>query len=241
MRFKSFASSSSGNCYVVSDGQTTLLLECGLTYKKLQKLLGFNLSEIAACLVSHSHADHSKCASDLISRGMKVYMSYGTAEKLGVENVEIIESMQQFNVGSFDCIPFEVFHDDPEPLGFLLKSRVDGDILVFATDTVNLRYKFPGLNILAIEANFDPEILARSERMPDKVKRRIENSHLSIDVLCNYLRTMDLSNCREIYLLHLSDSTSHEYNFESKVKKIVPKHVKVSVCCKEVKPNAKAK
>ena len=239
MKFNSFASSSSGNVYTVSDAETTLLIECGLPFKKLQKLVGFDVGRFSACLVSHSHADHSKCVKELISRGIKVYMSYGTAEKLGVENVEIVEAMEQFNIGSFDCTSFEVFHDDPEPLGFLIKSRVDGDIFVFATDTVNLRYKFPGLKLLAIEANFDPEILARSERMPDKIKHRIENTHMSIDVLCDYLRTLDMSQCRQIYLLHLSDSTSHEWNFVSKVRKVVPPHVNVSVCCKEVKPNAK--
>ena len=234
MKFESLASSSHGNAYIVSDRDTRILLECGLTYKKLQKKIGFNLSNIVACLVTHSHKDHSKCVSELIHRGIKVYMSYGTAKKLGVENVEIIDDMEQFNVGSFDCISFNVFHDDPEPLGFLLKSRVDGDVLVFATDTVNLRYNFPGLNILAIEANFDPEILARSEKIPDKVKYRIERTHMSIDVLCDYLRTMDLSMCREIHLLHLSDGMSHEINFVNKVRKVVPPHINVSACSKEV-------
>lgn len=234
MIFKSLASSSHGNAYIVSDCQTKILIECGVTYKRLQKLTGFSLSEFKACLVTHCHADHSKCAIDLINRGMSVYMSQGTAEALGcTEVVNLVEHMEQFNIGSFDCIAFDVFHDAKEPLGFLVKSRVDGDILVFATDTVNLRYKFPGLNLLAIESNFDPEILARIKKMPEKVKHRIENTHMSIDVLCDYMRTLDLSQCREIHLLHLSDSTSHEYNFVSKVKEVVPKHIKISVCSKE--------
>ena len=231
MNFKSLASSSHGNSYVVTDGKTKILIECGLSYKQLQKLTGFSLSDFKACLVSHCHADHSKCVKDLINRGMPVYMSYGTAETLDcTETVNLVEHMEQFSIGSFDCVAFDVFHDAREPLGFLIKSRVDGDILAFATDTVNLRYKFPGLNILAIEANFEPEILARSEKMPEKVRHRIENAHMSIDVLCDYLRTMDLSQCREIYLLHLSDRTSHEERFVSKVKKVIPPHVRVSVC-----------
>lgn len=233
MEFKAYASSSSGNSYSVSDGETTLLLECGLTLKKLQKAVGFDLNKFAACLVSHCHADHSKCVKELLQRGMPVYMSPGTAEALEVEGVELVEHMEQFQIGSFDCISFDVFHDAKEPLGFLIKSRVDGDIFVFATDTVNLRYKFPGLNLLAIEANFDPVILDRSERMPEKVKHRIQNSHMSIEVLCDYLRTMDLSQCREIHLLHLSDSTSHEGHFLNKVRRVVPPHVNVSVCCRE--------
>lgn len=233
MIFKSLASSSHGNSYVVTDGQTKILLECGVPYKQLQKLTGFTLSDFKACLVSHCHADHSKCVKDLINRGMPVYMSYGTAETLEcTEAVNLVEHMEQFSIGSFDCVAFDVFHDAKEPLGFLIKSRIDGDILAFATDTVNLRYKFPDLNLLAIEANFEPEILARSEKMPEKVRHRIENTHMSIDVLCDYLRTMDLSQCRELFLLHLSDSTSHEGRFVSKVKKAIPPHVRVSVCGK---------
>lgn len=230
MEFKAYASSSAGNAYSVSDGETMLLLECGLTYKKLQNAVGFELSKIAACLVTHCHADHSKCVKDIIARGIPVYMSQGTADALETEGVELIEHLEQFQIGSFDCVPFDVYHDAKEPLGFLIKSRVDGDIFVFATDTVNLRYKFPGLNLLAIEANFDPAILARSEKIPEKVKHRIENSHMSIEVLCDYLRSMDLSQCREIHLLHLSDSTSHEGHFVNKVQRVVPAYVKVSVC-----------
>ena len=240
MRFRSLASSSHGNAYTVDDGATKVLIECGLPYKKLQKLAGFALSEIKACLLTHCHADHSKCVKELINRGMNVYMSFGTAKALECTcGVTLIEHMEQFSINTFDCIAFNVFHDTEEPLGFLIKSRVDGDIFVFATDTVNLRYRFPGLNVLAIEANFCPEILAKNEKMPDKVKHRIKKTHMSIDVLCDYLSTMDLSRCREIYLLHLSDSSSHEKNFVCRVRKVVPPHVNVTVCCREAKSNAK--
>lgn len=233
MEFKSYASSSSGNAYSVSDGDTALLLECGLTHKKLQELTGFSLTQFSACIVSHCHADHSKCVKDLLKKGIPIYMSQGTAEELEcVDDVELIEHMEQFNIGSFDCVAFDVYHNTKEPLGFLFKSRVDGDILAFAIDTVNLRYKFPGLNILAIEANFDPAILARSERMPEKTKLRIQNSHMSIEVLCDYLRTLDLSQCREIHLLHLSDATSHEGHFINKVARAVPPGIEITACKK---------
>ena len=232
MRFEALASSSAGNAYVVSDNDTRILLECGVSHKKLQKLSGFSLSEFQACLVSHEHKDHAKAVEDLISRGMAVYMSQGTAEALETEGVELIEDLEQFNVGSLDIVPFTTFHDAAEPLGFLIKSRVDGDVLAFATDTVNLRYKFPGLNILAIEANYDKNILARCERMPEKVRYRITNSHMEIDTLCDYLRSLDLSKCREIHLLHLSDATSHEGHFINKVKRAVPKGIEVTACGK---------
>ena len=232
MKFEALASSSQGNAYIVSDRDTRILLECGVSHKKLQKLSGFSLSEFKACLVTHEHKDHAKSVEELISRGMDVYMSCGTAEALNTECANLIEDMEQFNIGSLDIVPFAVFHDAKEPLGFLIKSRVDGDVLAFATDTVNLRYRFPGLNILAIEANYDKVILARCEKLPDKVRHRIENSHMEIDTLCDYLRSLDLSVCREIHLLHLSDATSHEENFLKKVKKAVPNNIKVTACKK---------
>ena len=232
MRFESLASSSSGNAYIVSDQDTRILLECGVSHSKLQKLSGFKLSEFQACLVSHEHKDHAKSVADLISRGMEVYMSQGTAEALETDDVTLIESMEQFNVGSLDIVPFTTFHDAAEPLGFLVKSRVDGDVLAFATDTVNLRYKFPGLNILAIEANYDKQILERCERMPEKVRYRITNSHMEIDTLCDYLRSLDLRQCREIHLLHLSDATSHEGHFINKVARAVPRGIEITACKK---------
>lgn len=238
MRFEALASSSAGNAYIVSDNDTRILLECGVSHKKLQKLSGFSLSEFQACLVSHEHKDHAKSVVELISRGMSVYMSLGTAEALWdeaddsttMDAVQLIGHFGQFNIGTFDIVPFTTFHDAREPLGFLIKSRVDGDVLAFATDTVNLRYKFPGLNILAIEANYDKNILERCERMPEKVRYRITNSHMEIDTLCDYLRSLDLSQCREIHLLHLSDATSHEGHFIDKVARAVPPGIEITAC-----------
>lgn len=232
MEFKSLASSSHGNAYIVADEQTKILLECGVSHKQLLKLSGFALSDIKACLVSHEHKDHAKSVDELLRRGMEVYMSYGTACALETEAATLIENMEQFNVGSFDIVPFTTFHDAAEPLGFLIKSRIDGDVLAFATDTVNLRYKFPGLNILAIEANYDRKILDRCEKLPDKVRHRITNSHMEIETLCDYLRSLDLSECREIHLLHLSDAMSNEGRFMSKVIGSIPRGIQVKACGK---------
>ena len=237
MKFESLASSSHGNAYIVSDRETRILLECGISRRKLQQLSGFRVSDVSACVLSHEHKDHSGCVADLIAGGMPVYMSEGTAVALGLEGnaleaAEAVEHQKQITVGSIDIVPFATFHDAKEPLGFLFRSRLDGDILAFATDTVNLNYRFPGVNILAIEANFNKYILERCQRMPEKTRHRVASTHMEIDVLCDYLRRLDLSACREIYLLHLSDATSHEGHFVNKVCRAVPRHVKVAACPK---------
>lgn len=237
MRFEALASSSHGNVYLVTDGDTRLLVECGVSHRKLQQLLGFSASDIDACLITHEHKDHSGCVQQLLSSGVSVSMTRGTAESLELpdtlmELAEEIKAGEQFTVGSIDILPFATFHDAAEPVGFCMQSRLDGDILVYAIDTVNLPYVFPGVGTLAVEANFDKAILERCEKMPEKVRHRVANTHMEIDVLCGILKRMDLSRCREIYLLHLSDATSHEGHFINKVARAVPKHIQVIACRK---------
>ncbi len=232
MTFTPLASSSHGNAYIVEDGHTRLLLECGLSFRRLKQLAGFGVSRLDAVLVSHEHKDHSRCAAELVRAGLPVYMSEGTADVLGIEGAEIIADREQFSVGTMEVVPFRTFHDAAEPLGFLIRSEVDNDVLVMATDTVSLAYRFPGVSVLALEANYDSAILSKCERIPDKVKRRIINSHMEIDTLCGYLRQLDLSNCREIWLLHLSDATSHELHFIHKVQRAAPPWCRVVACHK---------
>jgi phosphoribosyl 1,2-cyclic phosphodiesterase len=253
LRFEAIASSSHGNAYLVEDGQTRILLECGLAFRTLQKKLGFSLAELDGVLVTHEHKDHARCASEMVHDGQTVYMSAGTAVELGLAEerqlesvygeqcsplhnavavisepgVEMVEDREQFRVGSFDVVAFATYHDAAEPLGFVIRSRADGDVLVFATDTVNLRYRFPGLRLLAVEANYQESILERSQRLPDKTKARIRNTHMEIDTLCDILKGMDLRKCREIWLLHLSDAMSHEGQFIHKVERVVPPWVTV--------------
>ena len=107
---------------------------------------------------------------------------------------------------------------------------IDKDIFAYAIDTVNIPYNFPGVNLLALEANFEQERLDLCQKMPEKVRHRISNTHMEINMLCRCLQHMDLSKCRELYLLHLSDATSHEGHFINKVARVVPRHVKVTAC-----------
>jgi phosphoribosyl 1,2-cyclic phosphodiesterase len=235
--FQSLASSSSGNAYLVSDGQTNILIECGLSHKKLQQACGFKLTSLDAVLISHEHKDHSQCVDKLLSSGIPVYLSQGTAralelpEKLLDMATEMIAG-EQFTVGTMVIKPFSTFHDAQEPMGFVMQSQVDWDVFAFATDTVNLPYNFPGVNILALEANFQQDILDRSERMPEKTKKRVSNTHMEIDKLCECLGRMDLRACRELWLLHLSSAMSHEGQFVNKVIRAVPHWVQVKSCPK---------
>lgn len=230
MTFTPLASSSRGNCYVVSDGETIILLECGISFRRIKKELGFDLSAVRACLVSHEHKDHAKSVLDLVKSGVEVFASEGTAIALDCGLITTIADRVQFRVGSLEIMPFRTWHDAAEPLGFLIYSRRDRERLAFATDTVNLGYRFPQVNLLALEANYDAAILARCEQMPEKVRKRITNSHMEIHTLCKYLQSLDLSACRALYLLHLSNASSNEGDFYRQVRQAVPPRVEIMIC-----------
>lgn len=243
MKFIPLASSSAGNAYLLDDGKSVLLLECGLSYRRLGQLIraaGYVVSQLTGCLVSHEHNDHARCWDKLLAAGIPVIMSHGTARALGADSATLLapdvgrDQSEPMKVGSLQVIAFRTFHDAREPTGFLVRGD-DGEKLAFAIDTGNIRYQFPGVNILAIEANYQEGVLARSVRMPEATIKRVRNTHLEIGQLCGYLSTLSLRQCREIYLLHLSDANSDEAWFEACVRRTVPRKCRVIVCPKERK------
>ena len=206
MTFTSLASSSAGNAYVVSDGETTLLLECGLSARELCKRLG-GLSAITACLVSHDHQDHAHAAKQLLKRGVPVYMSYGTAcrHKDAMDAATLISAGQEIAFGALRVKAFSTFHNTLEPLGFVIWDTRTEERLLFAVDTANLAVRVAGLTHIAIECNYQDELLGASYT-PELLRARIRRSHFEAGAVLRYLYTLDLSRCEQIYLLHLSNA-----------------------------------
>ncbi len=232
IEIKTLATGSTGNCYWISDGRTPLLLECGISFKQIQKALNFKTSDLAGVLVTHEHKDHCKAVKDVADRGLDIYMSQGTKDALGVEHhrFRAVENKKQFQVGTWTILPFDVQHDVSEPFGFMLANQ-DDDRLLFATDTYYIRYKFPRLTHLMIECNYSQKILdenADSGRIPSFLRERVMQSHFSLENLITFLKANDLSNVEEIHLLHLSDSNSNEELFKKEVQAATGKPVYVA-------------
>lgn len=223
------ASGSKGNCYRITDGSTPLLLECGITFREIQYGLGFRLSEIEGCLVTHEHKDHSKAMNDIMRAGIDIYTSKGTAEAVGASGHRIkhIEAKWQFSIGTWTILPFDVQHDVAEPLGFLLVNQL-GEKLLFATDTYYIKYRFDGLTHIMVECNYDPEVLRHNVEVglvPSDLKNRLLKSHMSLDNAKEFLKANDLSKVQEIHLIHLSDGNSNEERFKKEIKELTGKLV----------------
>ena len=227
------ASGSAGNCYCVSDGSTSLLLECGISVKQIRRGLGFGLTNVAACLVSHEHQDHAKAVADVLRAGVEVYTSPGTIKALGLEHHRLrpVRAKETFKVGTWTVRAFETQHDAQEPLGFLLHSRASNERLLYATDTYYIRYKFPGLTHIMVECNYAADILEANVKrgsVPEVLKKRLLTSHFSLDNVKEFLKANDLSQVREIWLLHLSDGNSDAERFKREVQALTGRPVYIA-------------
>ena len=229
---KTLASGSKGNAYLVTDGHTPLLLECGISYRDIQIATNFQTSNIAGCLVSHEHKDHTKGLKDVLRAGIDVYASQGTIDQEGIKHHRLkpIKAKQQFEIGTWKILPFDVEHDVAEPLGFLLQNK-QGERLLFATDTFYVRYKFNNLTHIMIECNYSLEILDENIAngvVPKILRRRLVKSHFSLENVKEFLKANDLSKVQEIHLIHLSDNNSDEEMFKREIQAITGKPVYVS-------------
>ena len=201
-----------GNGYVLeSDNSELLIIEAGVKLIDFKKAVNFNIEKISGMLVSHEHLwlDHSKYFKDY--------------ECLGIEIIDWnSQGFGEFK--KFKWATFDLFHDVPCN-GYLINHEESGTIL-FATDTfmIKQQFNFP-INHFIIEANYCEEILNEKERLGignTYVSDRVRRSHLSIQNCIKFLKRHDLSECRNIILIHLSDSNSDEKRFIEMVKKEFP-------------------
>ena len=214
MDIKVIASGSSGNCYRVSDGETSLLLDAGIPFKRIQAGCGFRTSEIHGCLVTHRHGDHAKAIPKLLERGMRVY---GPMELAALyPGVQILPALKEYALGTLGILPFHVEHD-VECYGYQVTSMATREKLLYITDTAYIRYTFRGLTHLMVEANYGQEIImdnAMHGKVPLFLAERVVRSHMSIETLLGLLKANDMKEVRQIYLLHLSDGNSNAEDFK---------------------------
>jgi len=231
LEFKSFASGSAGNMYTVSDGTTKIMIEAGITIKRIKQALDFKVSDVSAVLLSHSHGDHSKSIKDMVKLGVDCYMPLATAEELNIDSRRIkpIKAGKSISIGSLKVYPFEAQHD-VECYGYLILNE-SGERLLFLTDSYYCKYTFKGLTHIAVEANYSKSILDKNIDegiTPRIMRKRLIKSHFSLENVLEFLKANDLSKVQEIHLLHLSDSNSDEALFKQEVKKLTGKPVYIA-------------
>lgn len=213
MQITVVATGSSGNFYIIQAGEEKLLLECGITWKNILKGLDFNLNNIVGCLVSHVHHDHNKAIKDVIKNGIDVYATKETFEGIEGNRVRYISPQKSFKAGSFTILPFKSQHDCDGSLGFLIQHGEEK--LLFLTDSYYCKYKFKELTHVMIECNYSEDILPELHHYDV----RLLKSHMSLETCIKTLQAWDLSNTKDIVLIHMSKRHGDENRFRKEVEK----------------------
>ena len=218
--FFSLVSGSSGNASIIKSKDTTILIDCGLSGKKLiSKLdeLDISASDIDALLITHEHIDHTMGAGVVSRRfDIPIYATKKTHDAMSVgvikeENKKIITPDNCFEIGDIIINPFKISHDAKDPVGYSFVA--DNKKYSIATDTgIMTDEVYDAIlesDYVMLEANHDVNMLMYGE-YPFELKKRIlgERGHLSNDAAAEAAVKLLENNTTNIMLSHLSDKNN---------------------------------
>ncbi len=226
LRFISFGSGSSGNCYLLTTEQDGLLIDTGVgirTLKKYFREYGVNAAKIHHILITHDHADHIKSAGSFShDYSVPVYATrevhagidrnYSVHRKIPREWVCHIEKGNTLELGDFRVTAFKVPHDSADNNGYCIEC--EGQTFCLMTDvgyvTSEMADYIGKANYLVLEANHDEEMVAGGP-YPEHLKRRIlsDTGHLSNKCCGTALAENMTEKLRKVWLCHLSEENNH--------------------------------
>lgn len=219
LKFCSLSSGSDGNCLYVESGFTKILIDAGLSGKRIQEALlsiGVSPLDISAILVSHEHADHVSGAGILSRRfDTPIYANAGTWSgmlgrigNVNERNVKQFSSDAQFCIGEIAISPFRVSHDANEPVGFVIESSRSKISIMTDTGVVNeeMISAVQGSDLYLIEANHDERMLRNGPYSP-ALKARIlsDFGHMSNSYCSSVLDRLLSKGGEKVLLGHLSE------------------------------------
>jgi len=228
MRFKNIASASSGNASYVGNDHTHILIDTGVSKKKISeglKQLELSLQDISAILLTHEHTDHV-CALDIIERerNIPVFLTAGTKAALQEKNrlmvpeewIHVVRADETFEVGDITIKTLPVSHDAREPVCYKFRETRGTKNSTCAIVTDLGRYDDPllqelkGLSFLMLEANHDTRML-QTGPYPYPLKRRIasDRGHLSNEMSGQMLSRLLHEDLQHITLGHLSQKNNY--------------------------------
>lgn len=216
----SLVSGSSGNSSLVSYKGTHILVDCGMSGKRLEQLLsglGLRGSDISAILVTHEHIDHVSGVGVVSRRfDLPVYATCGTHFAMDIgsmreENIKYIEPDRPFEIGEIGVNPFCIPHDAADPVGYRFfcgekKLAVATDIGVMTNEIFD---SLSGSESIILEANHDIEML-KNGSYPQQLKARIlsNTGHMSNELAAKTALALAKRGTKRIMLAHLSNENN---------------------------------
>ena len=208
MEFALIASGSKGNCFVVQNEGTCIVIDCGSTRKYLKESfqkLGIRKDDIDAVLITHDHSDHIAQINS--------FAAYDIYSPVTIEDIcyATVVNKQPFSVGSLCMTPLALSHDARNTYGYVIESETEK--LVYITDTgyVNESYipLIRAADYYVMESNHDVGMLMRTRR-PQYLKARIygDQGHLCNEDCAEVLAACATKRTKMIILAHISQEAN---------------------------------
>ena len=237
LNFCSLYSGSSGNSLFVETENTKILIDAGMSCKKIEEALHsieVEPSSINAILVTHEHSDHIKGISTISKKfDIPVFATKETfdampshTEKLSEKNITFFNPSEKFQIDDLEILPFSIPHDAANPCGFNIIK--DKNQISIATDighmTKSIINNLEGSKFILLESNYDKEVL-RCCSYPFKLKTRIagDTGHLSNTMAGKTISYLSKNSNLEIAMLgHLSkESNFPELAYQTVVDELI--------------------
>ena len=185
LNFCSLYSGSSGNSLFVETNNTKILIDAGVSCKKIEKALNeleIEPNSLDGILVTHEHSDHVQGLGTLSKKfDLPVFVNQETLDampkqkdKISDKNIKTFKITDKFEIGDLIINPFSIPHDAANPCGFTICN--DNKKISVATDighmTNDILKNLEESSFILLEANYDPEVLKCSS-YPFSLKSRI--------------------------------------------------------------------
>lgn len=226
MKLCSIASGSSGNCIYVGSSSTNLLVDVGISAKRVENgLNGIDIKPdtIQGILITHEHSDHIQGLGILARRyHIPIYATYGTAKsiqqvrslgEIPEELFHYVKPNEAFMINDICVEPFSTSHDASDPVCYSMQA--EGQKIGIATDLGKyddyIVEKLSGAELLFIEANHDVNMLMVG-KYPYYLKQRIlgDRGHLSNDTSADLISRLLHPGLKRVLLAHLSKENNYE-------------------------------
>lgn len=218
LKYCSLYSGSSGNSFFVQSNNTKILIDAGVSSKKIVlalERLNISIKDIDGILVTHEHIDHTKSLATLSNKyNISIYANKKTweaikdiSDKIPDSHKKIFNMLESFEIGDLKILAFKTPHDAADPCGFNIYNSNKKISIVTDLGSINedLLGHLQNSSSILLEANYDPDIL-KCSHYPYLLKERIsgKTGHLSNASAGKILANLYNSGLQQALLIHLS-------------------------------------